>query len=189
MSSPDLYALVLLLGRSSFHLRVLLLAFLTTFAWAHSAHADPGTASGPTATASAAVAPRAHSIYVELLGKGGLWGLGYDYQFHPRLAAGATASFFILDGERVLSLSPYLVGYLLGTGHHRWFAQIGPQLSYVYTPSPVPEWPGTSTGGIGAELSSGYEYRSRVLVRVFGMGIVGRGGYAPWFGVSLGWTL
>jgi hypothetical protein len=131
----------------------------------------------------------AHAAYVELLGKGGLWGVGYDFQFHTRVAIGATASFYILNGEEVYSFSPYLTAYVLGTGHHRWFVQGGPQLAYVYTPSPVPEWDGTSASGIGGELSSGYEFRSSVLVRVFAMGTAGQGGYAPWFGVSLGWTL
>ena len=151
--------------------------------------ADPADGLAPVVSASAPRVPQAHSIYVELLGKGGLWGLGYDYQFHRRVGVGATASFFIVGGERVLTFSPYLVGYLLGTHRHRWFVQGGPQLSYVYTPSPVPEWPGASATGIGVELCSGYEYRRHVLVRVFAMSTLGKGGFAPWMGVSLGWTL
>jgi hypothetical protein len=67
--------------------------------------------------------------------------------------------------------------------------QGGPQVIYVQTPSPVPEWPGSSATGLGGELCSGYEYRNHVLVRVFGMATIGKGGFAPWFGVSLGWSL
>jgi hypothetical protein len=133
---------------------------------------------------------RPHALYLEVLGKGGLWGLGYDYTLHPRVAVGATASFYVLDAEQVFSLSPYLQAYLLGVSrHHRWFVQVGPQLAHLYTPSPVPEWPGTSATGIGGVLCSGYEYRARILVRVYAMGTVGKGGYAPWMGISLGWTL
>ena len=130
-----------------------------------------------------------HAAYVELFGKGGLWGVGYDAQFDRRFAAGLAASFYVIDGQRVLSASPYVAAYLLGGGRHRWFLHAGPQLVRVTTPSPVPEWPGTSKTGVGAEVSSGYEYRHGVLVRVFGMASLGRGGVAPWMGVSLGWSL
>lgn len=152
--------------------------------------ADPP--SGAPASSTVASAPSrtsAHAIYVELLGKGGLWGLGYDYQFHPRVGVGAAGSYYVLDGQRVLDFSPYLVGYVLGTHRHRWFLQGGPQFSYVQTPSPVPEWPGSSTTGVGAELCSGYEYRHGFLLRLFGMVTVGKGGTAPWMGISLGWSI
>src|SRR5512132_1179154 len=36
-----------------------------------------------------------HAFYVELLGKGGLYTLGYDYAFTDRLAAGAGGSYFV----------------------------------------------------------------------------------------------
>src|SRR6202008_5154781 len=93
-------------------------------------HADPGSPTSPTttATASAPTQHSEHAIYVELLGKGGLYGVGYDYQFHPRLAVGATGSYYVLDGQEVLDFSPYLVAYLVGTGRHRWFVQGGPEL-------------------------------------------------------------
>ena len=130
-----------------------------------------------------------HAAYVELFGKGGLWGVGYDAQFHEHLAVGAAASFYVIDGQRVFSVSPYLAAYPLGEGRHRWFLHAGPQLVRVSTPSPVPEWDGTSSTGIGGELSSGYEYRHGLLVRVFAMGTIGKGGLAPWLGVSLGWSL
>ncbi len=178
--------------RSSLHRRVLSFAVLIAFGIVSAiAHADTGSATAPTQAnaTTAALGQKRQAIYAELLGKGGLWGVGYDYQFHRRLAIGATASFYVTDGERILTFSPYLVGYLLGTGRHRWFLQGGPQLTYVYTPSPVPEWPGASVTGVGAELCSGYEYRRGVIVRVFGMGTVGKNGIAPWMGVSLGWTL
>jgi hypothetical protein len=144
-------------------------------------------AAWPASNASAD--ERKHAAYVELFGKGGLWGLGYDYQLHPRLALGGAGSFYVLDGEQVLSLSPYVALYPLGGGRHRWFIQAGPQLVRTHTPSPVPEWDGMSSTGFGAQVSSGYEYRSSVLVRVYAMGAAGEGGVSPWLGVSLGWAL
>jgi hypothetical protein len=132
---------------------------------------------------------RRHALSIELFGRGGLWGVGYDYLVNPRLALGATASFFAVDGERVTTLSPYVGVYPLGGRHHRWFVQGGPRLVRLVRPSPVPEWPGMSTTGVGGALASGYEYRGRLLVRAFGMATAGKGGVRPWLGVSLGVTL
>jgi hypothetical protein len=130
-----------------------------------------------------------HAVYVEVLGKGGLWGAGYDFQVWRRIGLGATCSLYWLDGERVTSVSPYVAAYPLGGARHRLFVHGGPSFVHIATPSPVPEWSGTSRSGWGAELSSGYEYRRSFLFRAFGMAVIGRGRAAPWLGVSLGWTL
>ncbi|HUH05021.1 MAG TPA: hypothetical protein VML75_23650 [Kofleriaceae bacterium] len=144
-------------------------------------------ADGPLAT-PAASAGRPHAVYLELLGKGGLWGLGYDYQLDRWLGAGVVASFYVVDGQRVAGVSPYLAGYPLSRDRHRGFVHLGPQLFHVSTPSPVPEWSGVASTGLGAEVSAGYEYRDRVLVRVYAMASAGAEGVAPWLGASLGWT-
>ncbi len=151
------------------------------------ASADPAATTTRSA-GDAAPTPRRHAVYLEVFGRGGLWGVGYDYQVNRWFGAGATASFSVLDNQRVAALSPYLALYPLGHGHHRAFLHLGPQLFHVATPSPVPEWNGTSSNGVGAALSAGYEYRNHVLVRVYAMGEAGRGGTAPWLGASLGWT-
>ncbi len=141
------------------------------------------------AEAPATVAAPAHAIYGELLGKGGLFGLGYDYKFHARLAAGSALSFYVVDGQRVFALSPYLAVYLLGRDAHTWFVHVGPQVVSVTTPSPVPEWSGHATLGLGAEASSGYEYRgARLLLRAYVMVSAGAGGVEPWLGLDVGWT-
>ena len=132
---------------------------------------------------------RPHAAYVELLGKGALWGAGYDYQPSRWLAFGAAASYFVVRGERVATVSPYVGVYPIGHGRHRLFAHAGPMIVHKETPSPVPEWPGQSETGVAAELSVGYELRARVLFRVCAMGTAGRGGVYPWLGASLGWTL
>jgi hypothetical protein len=153
------------------------------------ATASPAHADDPASTHRAGALRHRHAIYVELLGKGGWWGLGYDAVLRPRFALGATASFHADDGERVISLSPYAAIYPLGGARHRAFVQLGPQLVRLERMSPVPEWPGQATSGIGAQLSGGYELRTRVLVRAFGMAAIGKHGIAPWLGVSLGVTL
>ena len=140
----------------------------------------------PPASPPTAPSRLRHTLYVEFLGKGGLWGLGYSYQLTPRLALGVVASLSAFDNQRMWSASPSVTVYPLGTRRHRAFLDLGPQLVHVSTPSPVPEWMGTSSTGIGGQLSAGYEHRGRVLVRAFGMGVVGKGGIAPWAGVDMG---
>jgi len=140
------------------------------------------------ATRVAAAEPeRPHAIYLDLLGKGGVWGAGYDWQPAPRFALGATASYYLLGGDRVASLCPYAAAYPVIRGHHRWFVQAGPQVVRRTTPSPVPQWQGMTTTGYGGELSSGYEYRNKLLVRGYAMATVGEH-VAPWLGASVGWT-
>jgi len=132
---------------------------------------------------------RRHAAYVELLGKGGLWGAGYDFAPWSRVALGVTGSAYVHEGERLLSLSPYVAVYPLGRGSHRAFVQLGPQLVRLDRMSPVPEWPGQTTSGLGAELCAGYELRTRLLVRAFAMTTIGKQGVAPWAGISIGVTL
>lgn len=153
------------------------------------AAASPAHADDTASTHRASVLRHRHAAYIELLGKGGWWGLGYDVLLRPRFALGGTVSFYADDGERVISLSPYAAIYPLGRARHRAFVQLGPQLVRLERMSPVPEWPGQVTSGVGAELSGGYELRARVLVRAFGMAAIGKQGIAPWLGVSLGVTL
>lgn len=129
-----------------------------------------------------------HGIYAEIFGKGGLWGLGYDHRLAPRLLVGAVASAYALDGQRVISLSPYLGFYLARIGPHAWFADAGLQLVHTWASSPIPEWTGHSASGVGALVATGYEYRVRILVRVFAEGVVGKGGALPWLGAGVGWA-
>jgi hypothetical protein len=127
-------------------------------------------------------------VYLELLGKGGLWGLGYGYQLVPRVALGVVASVWTLDGQRVYTASPFVTLYPLGTQRHRLFVDLGPQFVRVSTPSPVPEWMGTSSTGLGGQVSTGYEHHGLVLVRAFVMGVAGNSGVAPWIGADMGAT-
>lgn len=129
---------------------------------------------------------RRHTLYLELFGKGGLYGVGYDYQWHRRVGIGVAASFYAIDSERTFALSPYLSLYPLRRGHHALFAQAGPRLMTSKVHSPVSGWEGERSTSIGAQLSSGYEYKNQVLMRAFVMGVAGRGGVSPWAGVSLG---
>jgi len=146
------------------------------------AYAEPAT------TTVASGSPGRHAIYVELLGKGGTWGLGYSHQVHRRFAVGAVGSYTVLSDQRMLSFSPSLTAYPLGVRSHRLFVDVGPQLVRLTTPSPVPEWMGKTENGIGAQLSAGFEYRGAIFARLFVMGVAGKSGVAPWLGMDLGWA-
>jgi hypothetical protein len=57
---------------------------------------------------------------------------------------------------------------------------------HTWAPSPIPEWDGHSSSGVGALVATGYEYRDRILVRVFVEGVLGEGGVLPWTGAGVG---
>jgi hypothetical protein len=148
---------------------------------APAAHDTSGATPAPGRTAR-------HAFYVEMLGKAGLWGVGYDWQPRPWLALGAAASYYSFDGDRVTTLAPYVAGYPIARGRHRGFLQLGPSLAYRTTPSPVAEWDGMTTTRISAALCAGYEYRHGVLLRLYAM--ASRNDHlVPWVGASVGWTL
>ena len=163
------------------------LMFVILCAVGRAATAEPPRNAVEAARTAPAERPR-HAIYVELLGKGGLWGVGYDYQVKPWLAVGAAASYYQITGDRYMTLSPYAAIYPVGHGNKRWFVQVGPQMVRHKTPSPVPEWMGMTTNGFAGELSSGFEYRNHVLVRAYAMVSIGEH-VVPWMGVSIGWSL
>ena len=162
----------------------------TAVAPLNSAAADVDLGSVDTGPPASPTRRARHAIYVEALGRaGGVAGLGYGYQISRRVGVGAVGSINLLDGQRLYSLSPFVTLYPVGGARPRWFVEAGPHLARLVTPSPVPEWSGTSSNGVGGQLTTGYEYRRHVLTRVFAMVEVGRGGVAPWFGVDLGWSL
>lgn len=149
--------------------------------------ADPVPAPDVSATVAPKPAARRNALYIDLLGKGGAWGLGYDWRAKPWLTLGAVGSYYQLHGDSYMSLSPYVGLYPVTRGRHSWFAQVGPQILRHSAASPGPEWKGMSTSGFGGEVSSGYEYRRSIVFRVYGMASVGDR-VAPWFGASIGWT-
>lgn len=127
-----------------------------------------------------------HTAYVDVLGKGGLYSVGYDYSLTRRLQLGAAVSAYSLDDERVLTVSPYLGVRIIGGHRHSWFTQVGPRLANQSVRSPAMRWNGPSRTGVAGQLSSGYEYRRRVVLRVYAMTVAGSGGVVPWAGTSVG---
>jgi hypothetical protein len=142
-----------------------------------------------TAVAEPPLEARRNAIYAEAFGKGGIWGLGYERRLNHLIGVGGVGSFMILDGERLYSLTPYMSVFPLRRRGHALFADAGVQLVRISRPSPIPEWDDTHENGLGAEMSAGYEYRGRLLLRIYGQVVAGKRGFAPWTGASIGWTL
>jgi hypothetical protein len=140
------------------------------------------------AMSAAAHAQPRNALYFEAMGKGGLWGLGYDRQLEGRLSAGAVASGGRFEDENYVSLSPYVGVGLLRYGRSSWFVDMGAQLAHVWVTSPVPEWSGMSTNGVGGQVSTGYEFRGQLLFRLFAHATVGKGDFLPWAGADIGMT-
>ncbi len=135
------------------------------------------------------IARRPHAVYVELLGKSGAYGFGYDLALSERFGVGGALSYFAVESQRVLSVAPYANAYPLAGGWGAVVLQAGAQFVHVSVPSHIPGWSGTSSTGVAGQISVGYEYRSPFLVRFLASGVYGRGGLRPWVGLALGAAL
>jgi hypothetical protein len=151
---------------------------------AAAAGAEDAPAEGEPAASNRSLRPNA--AYVELLGKNGLYGLGYDRALSDRLAVGGAAAWFTVESEEVLSLSPYVNVYPLAGSRWALALQAGAQLVHVKVPSRVVGWSGASATGVAGQVSAGFEFRSPVLCRFLASGVFGRGGFRPWAGLALG---
>jgi hypothetical protein len=143
--------------------------------------------------AMAALYPRAaaaeeskHLVYGEVLGKAGLYGVGYEHTLNGRLSLGAAASYAMINDQQVATIAPYLHVRILGH-RNRLFGEVGGVLARSHLPSPVMGWDGMTESGIGALTSIGWERRTEHLVlRVSASVVLGTGGIAPMLGFMIG---
>jgi hypothetical protein len=145
----------------------------------------PGSAS-PKQAMPADESQRSHSVHAEYLGRGGLYGIGYSHKFGQRFMLTAVASFYKLEGEYHGTASPSLGYFLLRGLRHGVFADLGPRYTLTYVRSPVPEWSGYTNHGLGGQVSVGYEYRNRIVIRSSLSVLFGQFGATPWGGSSIG---
>ena len=128
-----------------------------------------------------------HLIYGELLGKGGLYGVGYEYAMTSRLSVGGAASFAVIRDQQVTTVSPYLHATLLQGSRNALFTEVGAILAHTRLPSPVDGWEGMTDTGSGGFLALGWERGSRHLVlRASGGIVAGEGGRGPMLGFTIG---
>jgi hypothetical protein len=128
-----------------------------------------------------------HLVYVEALGKAGLYGLGYEHALTSRLSLGGAASFAVIRDQQVLTLSPYVHGTLARGTRHALFTELGAVFVHSRIPSPVDDWDGMSDSGGGGFASLGWERAGdHLVVRASASVVVGEGRLAPWVGIAIG---
>lgn len=128
-----------------------------------------------------------HLVYAEFLGKGGLYGVGYEYMMTPRLSVGGAASFAVIRDQQVTTASPYLHATLLAGKRNAIFTEVGAILAHAHLPSPVAGWDGMSDTGSGGFMTLGWERGTRHLVlRASGGVVYGEGGFGPMAGIAIG---
>lgn len=126
-------------------------------------------------------------IYVEALGKGGAYGLGYEHALDERFSLGIAASFVSVSGQQVYTAAPYLHATVVGTERHALFTELGGVLAHSRIPSPVMDWDGMTDTGAGGFLAAGYEYRrGPIVLRASGAVVAGEGGLGPMIGLAIG---
>lgn len=150
-----------------------------------------------TAVESTADAPadsheyRRHGMSLELLGRGLLYSLNYDYLINDSLALGAgVANYSFSSGSASASawIIPVYANYYLTGGKHRWFATGG---ANVILASGTTGGDDRVTGsGVAGVLGGGYEYKSDggFLFRAAPYVFVGKASGA-WLGVSFGYSI
>lgn len=162
---------------------------IVLLALAGSAAADPDP--DPEASVvAAAPAPEARSpqlVYVEVLGKAGAYGVGYEHGVTERIALGVEGSYTQLRAQELATAVPYLHVTPLRRGANALYGELGVELTYSQLVSAVPRWMGTTSSGIGAVASVGYErsWKHLVLRGAVSM-LAGKGGMAPWAGLAIG---
>jgi hypothetical protein len=126
-------------------------------------------------------------LYVEALGKGGAYGVGFEHGIAKRLGLGVAGSYITLEGQQVYTVAPYLHMTVVGSPRHSLFSELGAVLAHSKIPSPVNDWDGMSDTAGGGFLSIGYEYaRQHVVFRVSTSVVAGEGGLGPMFGIAIG---
>jgi hypothetical protein len=136
----------------------------------------------------AGVARAEQLVYVEALGKAGLYGVGYERAITPRLALGGVASYAVIRDQQLATAAPYLHATLVRGRRHALFGELGLVLVHSRIPSPVATWDGMAETGAGGVAAVGWERRGRLVVRAQAAVLAGEGGVAPWLGFAVGVT-
>ena len=129
---------------------------------------------------------RPSAVYGELLGKGLLYSVGYDYAVNEHLALGGSFSYF----DPAAFFSPYVNVYPVGGLRSALMLQAGVQIVNVSRPNDELLkgllWEDVDGVDVGGQVSIGYEFRSGFLFRVALMGIFNKNGFLPWLGLTFG---
>ncbi|MGE0321699.1 MAG: hypothetical protein AB7S68_05310 [Polyangiaceae bacterium] len=138
-----------------------------------------------------------NSLYIELLGNGGLYSLNYERNLTDDVAARVGFSYISLsasagdDSANVTFMSfPLMANYLLGGGNHH--LELGAGATVLYASGEAETGGSRSSGegvGVAGTATVGYRYQPRDGGFLFKVGftpLVGSGGFLPWGGISFG---
>lgn len=128
---------------------------------------------------------RRNAMSLELLGRGGIYSVNYDYSFSKQLAIGAGVALYS-SGSASVGAFPVYASYYLGENANRLMFTGGPTL---VTASASIDSGSVKGSGLAGAIGIGYEYRgdSGFLFRAvpyLNFGAIS----GPWLGVSGGYT-
>jgi hypothetical protein len=131
---------------------------------------------------------RPSAIYGELLGKGLIYAVGFDYAIRKWFALGASFSYF----DSAAFISPYVNFYPVGGYRSSLLLQAGLQLVHINVKNHdildgLPLWDDIEEGlDVGGQVAIGYEFRAGFLFRVSLLGMFNKNGLMPWPGLTFG---
>jgi hypothetical protein len=135
-----------------------------------------------------------NSIYLELMGNGGLYSLNYDRLFTENIGARIGFMYFetedFLFGTDIeLFLIPITLNYLVGSENHKFELGIGPVI--VFGSAGFFGYESVSGSGVGGTATIGYRYQpidGGFLFRIGFTPYFGFGEFHPTGGLSVGYT-
>ena len=135
-----------------------------------------------------------NSVYIELLGNGGLYSLNYDRKITDNVSARVGLMAFggeSIEGDRIgLSLVPLMANYLVGQGNHRLELGGGPVVAYAAGNIKEDGIGEFSDFGMIGTATFGYRYQPLQGGFNFRLGftpLFSSSDVAPSFGVSFGY--
>ncbi len=180
--------------------KITLFLLLSLFSFANAIDADAAeknaSAADETTTPPAVetqstsrMLPR-NAVSLELLGRGILYSLNYDYLIQDNIAIGAGFSNITLSAgtsSASATFIPLYGNYYFTGGNHRWFGTGG--MTLIHTTGKIDSESKVSGTGLAAIFGAGYEYRgdSGFLFRINPYLFVGKA-RGVWLGTSLGYA-
>ena len=131
---------------------------------------------------------RPNAVYVELLGRGFIYGVGYDHTLFKWLGLGGSFSYFKLGEVSTVFINPYANFYPVGGQRNSLLMQLGTSFAYFGHRHDffMPVWDQDEGFDFSASIGIGYEYRRAFLFRVMLYGLFSEEGIYPWLGFTFG---
>ena len=130
--------------------------------------------------------PPPHQAYVSLLGKGGLYALGYQYRWEDWFSVGVATSYMRVDYESLAVVTPYFLTYPYVAGAHALFVDTGPMFYRFHSEAPVALVSDETSYHLGVEISAGYEFtKDWFFVRPYFM-VIGSKSTTFYGGIDIG---